>query len=77
MAKRPSIEVTPKSRLVGKTFGEYLLTPLIEIFLQDLRRLDIDEQEKFLLKVSKMCFEESKAAISFADNFTFTSEMAA
>ena len=59
-------EVTPHFNRIGNTLGEYVISPLVQTFLMDLKRLNPTEQEKLLLLASERC-AEVKGIIPKAD----------
>lgn len=59
MAAMPADEVSPHRKNLGSTVGDYMINPLLDAFLRDLRRLDPPAREKFLLEAAAKCAEES------------------
>lgn len=60
MAAKPAASVSPRH---GKKFGEsvnaYLIRPLLEGFLLDLKELKAEKQARVLLRASMLCAEEA------------------
>jgi hypothetical protein len=53
----PSTEISPHSNRIGETLGDYVISPLVQTFLMDLKRLKPVDQEKLLLLASEKCAE--------------------
>jgi hypothetical protein len=68
MAAMPAEEVAPDhSKTIGQTVGDYVLSPLLEAFLRDLKRMDPPDRERFLLEAAAKC-AEATGALPLADS---------
>lgn len=59
MASRSANEVSPNWRRFGQSVCAYMLRPLLEGFLLDLKGLKPEAQERILLRTSLWCAEEA------------------
>lgn len=59
MSANPSVEVSPHGKRMGESVRSYLVSPLVEGFLLDLKGLEPVKQTRVLLKASMLCAEES------------------
>ena len=58
MAQKPSSEVSKlfnRSHSKGDSISEYMLKPLVEDFLSELKELPIEHQEVVILKATALC----------------------
>ena len=59
MAARPSEVVSPNGKRFGESVSAYLVRPLLDGFLLDLKGLKSEEQARVLLRASMLCAEEA------------------
>ncbi len=59
MSANPSLEVSPHGRRMGESVRSYLVSPLVEGLLLDLKGLEPVKQTRVLLKASMLCAEEA------------------
>lgn len=59
MAAKPSGIVSPNGKRFGESVNAYLVSPLLDGFLLDLKGLQPEKQGRVLLKASRLCAEEA------------------
>ena len=59
MSANPSVDVSPHGKRMGESVRSYLVSPLVDGFLLDLKGLEPVKQTRVLLKASMLCAEES------------------
>jgi len=59
VAGKPAAEVTPFAHRVGQSVRTYIVEPLLDDFLQILKSLAPEIQERLLLQFTEACFQEA------------------